>query len=441
MRILRVYHAGRDSVQRAREQALIAAGAEVTLVVPDVWDKPDANVAARREGLRLVELPVRRSGDVNRHRYHRSAIQRLLDEIDPHVLDLHEEAYSAAAHQWLSAASTDLPVVMYAAQNIDKRYPPPFCCYERRSYERVSGFYPCSRQAAAVARGKGFRGAIEVLPLGYDDDIFWPGTLGAPTDEIVLLLAGRLIPEKGITDAIRTLARVQQGSAARLVVCGAGPEEPRARELAASLGVAAHVDFQGWQSSAALAVAYREAHVVLVPSWPSSVAEQFGRVIVEAQASGAVVVGYSCGAISEVVGDAGMIVPLGDRDSLADCVMRLVKDPEQFDRLRAAGLRQSVERTWRVVARRQVALYREVYERRNAAPAVMARSPRAQRTQALAEFGPTAWTPAGVRPFALAPLDRGGRGVRWLGTAIDCGAELIAAAGTVAIRVRRRTHR
>jgi hypothetical protein len=191
------------------------------------------------------------------------------------------------------------------------------------------------------------------------------------------------------------------------------------------LGVADRVEFSGWQAAPDLASAYRAAHVLLVPSRPSTVAEQFGRVIVEAQASGAVVAGYACGAIPEVAGDAGIVVPVGDVEQLAESVVRLVVDSDDFARRRAAGQRQAAARTWQTVAARQLSLYQRVY----ADPCLtvdLPKSPRRRRAVARAEFGLTASTPGGVRPFALPVLRRGGAVPHVLATVIDATAEVVS---------------
>jgi glycosyltransferase involved in cell wall biosynthesis len=429
---LRVYHNGRDSAHRARDRGLHAAGIDVTLVVPRNW--PETDEVSVREPFPVVELPVARPGDVNRHAYFADGgPEKLIGEVAPDLLDVHEEPFSLAAHQWLDAVPPALPVVMYTAQNIDKRFPPPFHLYERRAFGRVDALYPCSHQAASVARGKGFPGIIDVLPLGYDADQFAAGRQSVGDDEIVLALVGRLVPEKGVLDAVRVLADVRRIRPAKLIVVGAGPEEGRARDFAASLGVASALEIQAWRSAAELGEIYRAAHLVLVPSVATATwTEQFGRVIVEAQASGAVVAGYVSGAIPEVVGDAGILAPPGDTSHLAREVVQVAGDPDRYSLLRERGFELSRTRTWAEVAARQVDLYRRVLES-NVARLDLPASPRRRRERARAEFGLPAETPAGLRPFALPGLRQGGPVAGFLGGVIEAGAELRA---TVVSRLR-----
>ena len=167
------------------------------LVVPSTWPEGESHIA--ESDVTVVELPVNRAGDVNRHRYeHPAELGRVVRQVDPDVLDIHEEPFSVASSQWLKASPKHLPAVMYTAQNVDKRLPPPFYAYEQRAYKRTSALYPCSRQAASVARGKGFTGIIEVLPLGYDPAVYYPGRQSR-NDEITLGLLGALCQKKVAT--------------------------------------------------------------------------------------------------------------------------------------------------------------------------------------------------------------------------------------------------
>lgn len=407
-------------------------GVDLTLVVPSTWPAHGAEASLSTEPFRMIELPVRRPGDVNRHAYaDQHSIAEVLAEVRPDVLDLHEEPVSVAARQWLEAAE-DLPVTMYTAQNVDKRFPPPFAQWETAAYRRVQALYPCSRQAASVARGKGFGGLIEVLPLGIDP-VYSPGRQSAADDEVRLGLVGRLVPEKGVTDAVRVLAHLRRRRPARLLVIGSGPEEGPARERARELGVAEAVEFVPWQPLPTLAGLYRELHVVLVPSRATETwVEQFGRIILEGQASGAVVAGYRSGAIPEVAGDAGVLVDEDAADDLAREVAALLDDAARFAELRDAGIRRSGEVTWSAVAARQANLYDRVASVRRQPGRSAAGA--AGRALARAEFGPPARLLGGERPFAVPILRRDTRWTRAAGRCLDLATDTARALGGRSVR-------
>jgi len=439
VRVLRVYHAGRDRQHRARDRALLAIGVDVVLVVPTSWPDHGSEEVLSSEPFPVIELPVRRAGDVNRHAYQRSRIERVLAATAPDLLDVHAEPFSIAARQWLAAAPAELPVVMYTAQNIDKRFPPPFAQYERSALRRASGLYPCSRQAASVARGKGFAGVIDVIPLGYDEHVYSPGAQapGVPTPgeaEIVLGLVGRLVPWKGVLDAVRVLGAVCRSRPARLLIFGSGPEEPAARRLAADLGLSGRVEIRPWASGPELADAYRRFQVLLVPSLATPTwVEQFGRVIVEAQACGAVVAGYATGAIPEVAGEGAILVPPRRSDLLGESVLATLEDPADLERRRRLGLHNVAGCTWEQVASSQASLYDRVLAPGQRQVLLPSR-PSERRSLAVAELGPPAMTPVGARPFALPLLRSGGQASRALEAALDMTGEVWGSLGAVRSR-------
>lgn len=416
MRVLRVYHGGRDPAHRARDRGLVAAGVELTTVVPRMWAEGGAQDVLTPETWPVLERAVLRSGDVNRHTYaDPAAISDLIRAFRPDVLDLHEEPFAAVTRQWLQRAPAELPVVAYSAQNIDKRWPPPFAQWERRALARLAGVYPCSRQAASVLRGKGFNGLLRVLPLGLDDATLYAGEQRHDDPVWTLLLVGRLVPEKGVQEAVRLLARIREVKDCRLVVVGRGPEADRIPGLAAELGVADHVEVRPWVDAEGLAALYRTAHVALLPSRATRTwVEQFGRVITEGQASGAVVVGCASGSIPEVGAGLVPLAPEADVDALAARVRELVEDRELYERLRDGGLKRAAQISWTAVGAEQAAFY----EQARAAP----RSDqvvRPQRARAVQEFGRPAEVAGGGRPFALPVLRENRSWTRLLGQAVD----------------------
>jgi glycosyltransferase involved in cell wall biosynthesis len=72
--------------------------------------------------------------------------------------------------------------------------------------------------------------------------------------------------------------------------------------------------------------------------------EQFGRVIMEAQACGIPVIGSDSGSIPNVVGPGGWIVPEGNVSALAALLAHLASAPEEVARAGAAGYEQAQTR-------------------------------------------------------------------------------------------------
>lgn len=426
MRVVRFYHGSRDPAHRQRNVALASAGVDVTLVVPAVWpDGGSERQLTPDPSYEVIELPVRRAGDVNRHAYaDPGELRRVIAASGSSLIDIQEEPFSSVTRQVLTTADGK-PCVSYTAQNVDKRFPPPFLQYERAALSTLAGIYPCSWQAASVVRGKGYSGPIDVLPLGYDDATYFPGEQEAGDGELVLGLVGRLVPEKGVIDAVDVLAEVRRTRLARLVVVGSGPEEAPARRRAAELGIRDAVTFDPWQPLDQIAALYRTMHVVLLPSVATTTwTEQFGRVIVEAQASGCLLAGYASGTIPEVAGEAGLLVPEGDVAALSQAVIALIADPADWERRRRLGLANAAGMTWSQVGRRQAAFYDRALASR-ATARVGSLSPTRQRAAARAEFGPTATLRGGIaRPFALPLLRKDNAATRALAALVDLPSRL-----------------
>ena len=97
--------------------------------------------------------------------------------------------------------------------------------------------------------------------------------------------------------------------------------------------------------------------------------EQFGRVLVEVMAAGVPVIGSTSGAIPEVIGDAGLVVPERDPTALAEAIERILTDSALRARLIDLGRRRVASHyAWSAVAEQSVALFRSaMLHRRRAA--------------------------------------------------------------------------
>ncbi len=101
---------------------------------------------------------------------------------------------------------------------------------------------------------------------------------------------------------------------------------------------------------------YAKSTIAVVPS----LYEGFGIPAAEAMACGVPLISTSGGALPEVVGDAGMIVPPADAKALADAITHLLNAPEERKKYAQAGLnRVNSVFSWKKAAEEVVEVYRE----------------------------------------------------------------------------------
>jgi L-malate glycosyltransferase len=157
------------------------------------------------------------------------------------------------------------------------------------------------------------------------------------------LAVGRVSPNKGLESTVAALAvaRAHGDADATLQLVGkpaTGSYVAALHRYVADLGLAGVVQFTGHASDATVASAYAGADVLVV----TSEHEGFCVPVVEAMAAGLPVVAFDQGAVPEVLGGAGVLVPDKDPYALAAAIAALLGDTPRRDALIAAG-RQRLE--------------------------------------------------------------------------------------------------
>lgn len=352
---LRVSHSAVVAAWRARERVLRTQGHRVSLVSARAW----------HEGGRLVHLEPAAGEEAVAARtlgshpalfvYDPRPLWRALGQpVD--VIDIHEEPFALATAEVLllrALRRQRAPYVVYTAQNLDKRYPPPFRWIERWALRHASGVYACNTTAARIAERKGFPGRASTIDLGTDLDLFTPtGEAGAgeavAEERVVVGFAGRLDPAKGLSVLLDAVAL---DPALALRVAGDGPERADLQRRVDRLGLGDRVEWLGALAVEELPGFYRSLDVLAVPSLTTaSWVEQFGRVALEAMACGTPVVVSDSGALPEVVRDAAVVVPEGTPAPLAEALAMAGGRPATAARLRDAGLARARASSWEAVA-------------------------------------------------------------------------------------------
>lgn len=190
-----------------------------------------------------------------------------------------------------------------------------------------------SRRGIRGDRSAIVRGAIDTGRYRESGGIGHRGRAG----HLALVWVGRLTPEKGTHTVIEALGvLLRQGSFPdlRLTIVGGGdPEyEARLRHLVHVNALDDIVDFTGPQGADAMPPIYGQADVLVFTSiWP----EPFGRVVVEAMASGVVVVGTATGGAGEILrhDENALVFEAADAEALAANLTRLHGSPALCDRL------------------------------------------------------------------------------------------------------------
>ena len=198
---------------------------------------------------------------------------------------------------------------------------------------------------------------FRVVPNGIDTGLFRPLPDVARDKNRIIVTNSADTPLKGLYYLLQATAHVLQRRPLTLVVIGTPKEGGGIVKLIRRLGIGRHVVFTGRISDEAFVSQYARATAAVVPS----VYEGFGLPAGEAMACGVPVISTTGGALPEVVGDAGLLVPPADPQALARAIETVLDHPDEARRLGEAGYRR-VQRhfTWRRAAELTAAAYREV---------------------------------------------------------------------------------
>jgi glycosyltransferase involved in cell wall biosynthesis len=353
--------------QKKLEELARIPGVELLALVPPSWHEPGVGTLPLErvftQGYRLEVLPMVLNGQHHLHFY--PGLRRVIRRERPDIFHIDEESFNLATFLALRAGrEVGARCCFYNWANMERRYPPPFCWFERYAFRHAAHAIVGNQEAAAIIRRHGYQGPVTLLPqFGVDPDLFAPAPLAPtshPSTPFVVGYMGRLVAAKGVLDLLEALAGLPEH--VRLCLVGSGDLRPHIEQRARELGIQQRVELRGTVPSTEVPAVLRRFNVLVLPShtmpnWK----EQFGRILVEAMSCGVPVVGSSSGEIPNVLGKAGLVYPERNVAALRRVLLLLVGQPGLCRELGRRGRERVLAHyTQAALARSYYAVYQQM---------------------------------------------------------------------------------
>ncbi len=197
---------------------------------------------------------------------------------------------------------------------------------------------------------------FRIVPNGINTELFYPMPQIEREGNRLIVTNSADTPLKGLRYLLQAVADVSTTHDVRLTVVGSPKKNGDIERLVRGLGIGNRIHFTGRIDNGEFVRHYARAAIAVVPS----LYEGFGIPAGEAMACGVPVISTTGGALPEVVGDCGLLVPPGDGLALARAIRGLFDQPERARKIGEAGFKRVHSLfTWERAARETVAAYRE----------------------------------------------------------------------------------
>ena len=201
-------------------------------------------------------------------------------------------------------------------------------------------------------------GSIDVVHNGIDTELFKPMNNIARKPFTIMTTASADAPLKGISYLLEAIAIVKSTHPEiELCLIGNLKQGGESDKLIRALNIQNQISIHSQVTADEMVQLYAQACIVVVPS----IYEGFGLPAAEAMACGLPVISTDGGALPEVIGDCGIIVPTRSGKAIALAIVDLLDSPEKRKSLgQRARKRIQQKFSWARVADAIVTLYRTI---------------------------------------------------------------------------------
>lgn len=188
---------------------------------------------------------------------------------------------------------------------------------------------------------------LNLIPCGVPTDQFNPEPRPL-REEVGFIQVSRIVPWKGIEQALRAFAEVHAlRPATHFTVVGEGAQLDAMKQLAMALGLGDSVHFAGPQAPQQVVALFQDADIFLQHSLThtNGWCEGFGVSIAEAAAMSLPLVVTRSGGIPDQVvdGQTGYLIQERDQEAMSKAMLKLIDEPELRQRMGQKGRQRMVE--------------------------------------------------------------------------------------------------
>lgn len=201
--------------------------------------------------------------------------------------------------------------------------------------------------------------SLRVIYDGVDSSVFTRVTEIRRSENRLLVINSGDTPLKGLKYLLEAVAALRSERKIELVIVGKPMKNGYTQGLVDCLGIGDCVTRAGQIDTSELVRQYSMATMVVVPS----VYEGFGLPAAEAMCCSTPVISTTAGALPEIVGDAGILVPPADTGALVEAIASLLDNPDRRRHLGEIGHRRVMQMfDWKNTAKHTADVYKEAIE-------------------------------------------------------------------------------
>lgn len=271
-------------------------------------------------------------------------IKRLIDEINPDIINVHYATSYGAATALSGVKKYILSV--WGSDIYD--FPKKSILHRgllKYSLKKAALLFSTSHAMAEEASQYTDKEFI-ITPFGVDMDLFSPSKRTRTNDEPLVVGTVKTLSDLyGIEYILRAIALIKEEYPEIAIlarIAGDGPDADKYKMLVEELHIGGSVEFLGRITQEEAARVWADMDIAIIPSTRY---ESFGVAAVEAQASCTPVIISDVGGLMEttVPGESSIVVKKKNADAIADAILWLMKSPATRRQMAMAGRRYVVK--------------------------------------------------------------------------------------------------